>query len=32
MLNVQEIYLFGQIQTGKTGGQPYSDTSSYEIS
>ena len=25
--NKQQIYLLGQIQTGKTGGQPYSCTS-----
>ena len=25
MLNEQQIYLFGQIQTSQTGGQPYSD-------
>ena len=23
------LYLFGQIQTSQTGGQPYSDTSPY---
>ena len=27
MLNEQQIYLFGQIQTSQTGGQQYSDTS-----
>ena len=27
MLKEQQIYLFGQIQTSQTGGQPYSDTS-----
>ena len=27
MLNVQQLYLFDQIQTDQTGGQPYSDTS-----
>ena len=26
MLNEQQFYLFGQIQTSQTGGQPYSDT------
>ena len=26
MLNGQQFYLFGQIQTSQTGGQPYSDT------
>ena len=26
MVNEQEFYLFGQIQTSQTGGQPYSDT------
>ena len=25
--NEQQFYLFGQIQTSQTGGQPYSDTS-----
>ena len=29
MVNEQEFYLFGQIQTSQTGGQPYSDTSPY---
>ena len=29
MLNKQQYYLFGQIQTSQTGGQPYSDTSPY---
>ena len=27
MLNDQQFYLFGQIQTRQTGSQPYSDTS-----
>ena len=27
MLNQQQIYLFGQIQTSQTGGPLYSDTS-----
>ena len=27
LLNGQLLYLFGQIQTSQTGGQPYSDTS-----
>ena len=27
MLNEQQFYPFGQIQTGQTGGQPYKDTS-----
>ena len=27
MLNEQQFYLLGQIQTSQTGGQPYSDTS-----
>ena len=27
MLNEQQIYLFGQIQTSQTGGRPNSDTS-----
>ena len=31
MLNEQQIYLLGQIQTSQTV-QPYSDTSLYEIS
>ena len=31
ILNEQQIYLFGQIQTSQTGGQPYSDTSPCEI-
>ena len=26
-LNEQQFYLFGQIQTNQTGGQPYNDTS-----
>ena len=30
MLNYSQLYLFGQIQTGQTGGQPYSDTSPYD--
>ena len=29
MLNQQQIYLFGQIQTSQTGGPLYSDTSPY---
>ena len=30
MLNEQQFYLFGQIQTSQAGGQPrYSDTSPY---
>ena len=29
LLNGQLLYLFGQIQTSQTGGQPYSDTSPY---
>ena len=29
MLNWQQLYLFGQIQTSQTGGQPYNDTSPY---
>ena len=29
MLNEQQIYLFGLIQTRQTEGQPYNDTSSY---
>ena len=32
MFNSQHIYLFGQIQTSQTGGQPYSDNSPYEVS
>ena len=32
MVNEQEFYLFGQIQTSQTGGQPYSDTSPYKVS
>ena len=28
-LNEQQFYLFGQIQTGQTGGQPYSDSYPY---
>ena len=31
-LNEQHFYLFGQIQTSQTGGQPYSNTSPYEVS
>ena len=27
MMNEQRFYLFGQIKTSQTGGQPYSDTS-----
>ena len=29
MLNKQQFYLFGRIQTSQTGGQPYSDTPSF---
>ena len=29
MLNEQQFFLFGQIQTSPTGGQSYSDTSPY---
>ena len=29
MLNEQQLYLFGQIQTSQTGGQLYKDTSPY---
>ena len=29
MLNEQQFCLFGQIQISQTGGQPYSDTSTY---
>ena len=29
ILNYQQIYLFGQIQTSQTGGQLYNDTSPY---
>ena len=32
MFNQQLIYSFGQIQTSQTGGQPYSDTSPYNVS
>ena len=32
MLNKQQIYLFGQIQTSQTGGQLYSDDSPYKVS
>ena len=31
MFNEQQIYLFGQIQTSQTGGQPYRDTSPYSV-
>ena len=31
-LNYQQIYVFGQIQTSQIGGQPYSDSSPYEVS
>ena len=31
-LNYQQIYLFGRMQTSKTGVQQYSDTSPYEES
>ena len=31
MLNEQQFYLFGQIQTSQTGGQPYIDTSPYGV-
>ena len=30
--NYKQICLFGQILTGQTGGQPYSDISPYEVS
>ena len=29
---IQQIYVFGRIQTSQTGGQLYSDTSHYEVS
>ena len=29
MLNLQKLYLYGQIQTSQTGGQLYSDISPY---
>ena len=29
MLNEQQFYLFGEIQTSQTGGQPYTGTSPY---
>ena len=32
MFNQQQIYLCDRIQTRQTGGQPYSDTSPYEVS
>ena len=32
MFNSQHIYSFGQIRASQTGGQPYSDTSSYKES
>ena len=32
MLSEQQIYLFCQIQTSQTGGQPYSDTSPKDVS
>ena len=28
-LKEEQLYLFGQIQTSQTGGQPYSDTSPF---
>ena len=31
MFNEQKMYLFGQIETSQTGGQPYSDTSPHDI-
>ena len=31
-LNEQPFYLFGQIQTSQTGGEPYSDTFSLGVS
>ena len=31
MLNKQQMYLFSQIQSSQTGGQPSSDTSPYEV-
>ena len=30
IIKQQQIYLFGRTQTSETGGQPYSDTSSYK--
>ena len=32
MVNLQQIYLFDQIQTSQTGGQPYSYASPYKVS
>ena len=32
MFNQQQIYLFGQIKTSQTRGQPSSDTFPYEVS
>ena len=32
MLNQQQIYVIGRIQTSQTGGQLYSDTSLYKVS
>ena len=32
MVNEQQIYLFGWIQPGQTGGQLYGDNSPYEVS
>ena len=32
VVNQIKIYKFGQISTSQTGGQPYSDTSPYEVS
>ena len=32
MLNEQQIWLFGQIQTSQTGGQLYSDSFPHEVS
>ena len=32
MLNLKQIYLFGQIQTSQTGGPLYSDTAPYQVS
>ena len=31
MKNQQQFYLFGQIQSGETGGQPYIDASPYKV-
>ena len=31
MLIEKKFYLFGQLQTSQTGGQPYSDTSAWNI-